>query len=267
MASTFAAIALLLVVHLSLTGCEADSEAFYMATLGLNEGRIFVANAVVAPPAHTITMYDLEGNFLAVVSDLSNGGFLLRGMAMLDPYNILASIDTPDELWSINIFNGRVTEYASNALLAGNIFDVVRQSSDTMLVAETSTIERFVSGSRVPAAGNPHINTVLGACTIATARGMAMTAAGRLVVASNANNRILLYDVSTGTSACLASNATFGANQPIPVVGHQNGNIYFGTQVNDAIYSAPQDLSVNPVIILSASASINNPTAMAVPPQ
>lgn len=253
-------------VHLGLTGCTTESESYFMGAMGLNEGRIFVANSVAAPVSYSVAMYSLTGEFIKIIADTSSTASIPRGLAILDPFHIILSSDTPDELKSINILDNSITSYANNALLTGNIYDVVSPSAGTFLIAESSTIEMFVDQARYPAAGNAYIIATVGACTINTARGMAINNAGELIVASFTNNSILRYDISTTTASCLTADASFGANQPIPVVSHPNGKIYFGTQVNDAIYEAPEDLSAGPTILVSANASISNPLAMAVLP-
>jgi hypothetical protein len=250
------------------SGCGADSNGFFYPALGLSEGRILVTNATVTPAAHTVTMYDLNGRFISIVKDVSAAATILRGMAIFDPLHIIVSTDTPDQLSKLNIFTGEFTDFSANALLTGNIYDVVGLGGEDYVVAESNTIERFSGNTRIPTAGNPYINTTLGACVLSTPRGMAKNSSGHLIVASNVNNRLLRYNVSSTTSSCIESNASFGANLPIPVVAHSDGNIYFGTQTNDAIYSLPENFVAGDVAtsVLSANASINNPLAMAVLP-
>lgn len=252
-------------LSLSITGCGADGGSLYMAAMGLNEGRILVANSVAAPASKTITMYDLSGNFISVVLDKTVAGDVLRGLAQFDPYNIILSTDTPDELKRVNIFTGQAVAYANNALFTGNIYDTVKQADGVYLTVESNTIEKFVGGSRAPAAGNPYINTTLGACTISTARGLTLNTAGELIATSFTNARILRYDVSSSTSVCSTSIAAVGT-QPVPIVSHPNGMLYFGTQgAPDTIYEVAEDLSGAPTAIL-ADANIDNPVAMAVLP-
>jgi hypothetical protein len=255
-------------VYLSILGCGVSGDGFYSGALGSGEGRILIANAnTVAPVGYTVSMYDIEGNFIQIISDMTVSGDIVRGLAYYDDTRVVVATDTPDELKILNIFTGAFSTYAANAtLFTGNIFHTVKQSDGVYLTVEGNTIEKFVNSARTPSSGNPYINTPLGGCTISVARGLAINSLGDLLVTTTTNNSILRYDISGSTAACLTANATFGANQPIPIVVHPNGNLYFGTQVNDAIYSAPEDLSVNPAIILSANANINNPTAMGVLP-
>ncbi|MCB0349991.1 MAG: hypothetical protein KDD38_02335 [Bdellovibrionales bacterium] len=252
-------------LYLLLVGCSAGGDSFYMAALGLNEGRILVANSVTNPGSKTIVMYDLSGRFISVVADRTSFGENLRGLALFDPYNFILSTDTPDELKKVNIFNGHVSSYASNALFTGNIYDTIRQSAGVYLTVESNTIEKFINGQRTPSVGNPYINTTTGGCTISAARGLAINSAGELLVSSFTNNLILRYDISTSTASCLTSISATGT-QPVPIVIHPDGNAYFGTQGGtDTIYSIPENLSSGATAILSG-AEINNPVAMAVLP-
>lgn len=243
-----------------LVGCGAESESFFARAQGLQESRILIAN-VNGTTSSTITMYDLNGKLIRVVSDTTDLGTFPRGLDMLDPFSVLVAEDTPDQLSSINIFTGARTLFYSGALLTGNIYSLVRRN-DTTYVIESNNIERINGSSRYPTSGNGWIPTTVGACTISTARSLAFNSDGNLLVSSFGNNRILLYDISDSTPTCLSSNNTFGSNQPIPLLAHSNGNLYFGTQVNDSIYSGPDDLSANPTVFTSG-ADINNPTALA----
>lgn len=262
----FVVLAVVSGVHFSLSGCGVSSDGFYMAAIGFNEGRILVANNLGNPVAYTISMYDLQGNFIQMITDGSLSGFIFRGMAPLDAHSMVVSTDGADELKQLNLLSGELSTYANSSFFAGNLYDIVRQSDGVYLAVETNTIEKFSSQARVPPTGNPYINTTLGSCTISTGRGLAINSQGELLLTSYANSSILRYDISGSTSSCLSANATFGAQQPVPIVVHPNGNLYFGTWANDAIYEAPEDLSGNPSILLSGDVNINNPSAMAVLP-
>ena len=254
-----------LIAFLISACAKTDSDTFFYGALGLGEGRILVANSVATPPAHTVSMYTLSGEYLGVVSDTSQAGKLIRGLAPLDAFNIVMATDTPDELVSLNLLSGQLLPYAQNGLFTGNIFQVVRQSEGVYLAIESNNIEKFVNGQRTPAIGNAYIATPLGGCTINVARGLAINQAGELLVTSFTGGSILRYDISGSVATCLQSRASVGG-QPLPIVSHPNGNAYFGAQTTDLIYEVDEALAGTPTAITVAGPDINNPSAMAVLP-
>lgn len=245
-----------------ILGCSTNSDGYFYPALGLNEGRILVVNSVVTPASYTISMYDLDGNFISVVADTTPEGYILRGIAQFDLFSFILSGDTPDSLRKLNIATGELTSYSTNANLNGNVYGIAKRASNSFLVAKTSNIELLSGNTRY---GAPYIAATLGACTISNARGLTMNSANDLIVTSITNSQVLRYDVSSPVASCLAANNTIGANQPVPVMTHTNGNIYVGTQVDDAIYELPEDFTAGSAAtaIISGTTYTNNPTAIA----
>ncbi len=252
-------------LSISFFGCGSKGDSFFYSTLGLNDGRILVSYATTAPVSYGVAMYDINGNFLQIVKDTSSIGLIPRGTSIFDEFNILIASDTPDSLRKVNLLTGYMESYTTNLNLSGNIYGMAKRANNQFLVIETNNIELFSGNTRI---GAPFIGTVVGGCTISAARGLAINSLGDLIVASFGNGRVLRYDISTSSPSCSDSNVTIGANQPIPLAVHPNGNVYIGTQTNDTIYELPEAFTGADVAatIISGTTYTNNPTAIAVLP-
>lgn len=259
-------LGIILALQSFIISCSEDSEGFFFGALGLNEGRILVVNGLAAPVQYTITMYDLTGKYLGLISDTSNQNAALRGLAYYDGLHVIVSQDGPDQLSLLNLFSGELTEFATNALFAGNVYDVRGDGAGSYYVAETNTVEKFYNGARIPVSGaTPYVNTTLGSCVISTARGVTMTNNGRLVVVSNANDDVLVYDVTGASSAtCYTAYTGFaGTVNPIDAVGHSNGNIYITGNGSNIVYESPDANPLVPVQIFSNVGILSAPSAIA----
>jgi hypothetical protein len=251
-------------VSLLTSSCGTDSDAFYYAALGLNKGAIIVASNT-GVTSYIVVKYSIEGEFEQVLYDSTTLGLIPRGLALYDAFNILVNFDGVDSISKLNIFSGSVSSFHTGALYNGNLFHIAHQGDVTYAI-ESNNIERFNGSDRFPSSGNAYIPTTLGLCTINTARGVAINNAGELLVASLTNTRILRYNVSTTTPTCLTSNASFGTNQPIAIMSHSNGKLYFATQTTaDSIFSGPENLSSTPTALVT-NGIINNPSALAEMP-
>ncbi|OFZ12405.1 MAG: hypothetical protein A2Z20_06535 [Bdellovibrionales bacterium RBG_16_40_8] len=256
--------------YLALLGCGVKSNSFYFPALGLNDGRIIILNSITTPVQHTAAMYTLDGEFISVIADTSSDGQAVRGLALFDGANVVVSTDGPDQLNLLNIYTGALTLYASNLQFTGNIYGVWRGIEGTYYAAESNTVEKFVNTQRIPVSGaTPYVTTPITTgsetCTIATARGITITVAGHLVVASNGNDDINIYDISGESSAtCFEAYQGFGAAvNPIDVYGHSNGNIYITGNGDDTIYEATDENPMVPSSIFNNLGIIDNPIAIA----
>jgi hypothetical protein len=255
----------LLIFNLFLLGaCTTKKDSFLAGSLGLGEDRIYVSGTYSALSSFAVTVYDTDGNLLHILKDYGVTGEFPRGIAAVDPFHLVFSIDGTDRLDIAGIF-GEVSTFASNANLTGNLYDVEGDSAGNFYVAETSTIERFsADGARYPVTGNPYINTTTGSCVLNTIHGLALTSLGYIATVSSAGtDNLSIYNVSTGTATCVA-NVAFG-NDPWDLVSHPNGLLYVVTQLNDRIYTVNED-GTGSTSIYTYPINTANPSAIAVLP-
>lgn len=253
--------AFLLVLSGSLTSCAAKKGNHWFGALGLGQDRIYISGSYAATNNYAISVYDTSGKFLGILSDYGINTEFPRGLAFLDPFHLMVSVDGTDRLDIVDIF-GNVSVFASNALLTGNLFDTKIDSQGNIYVAETSTIERFTNtGARYPVSGNPYINTTTGSCVLNTIHGMAITSQGYLATVSSAGtSNLSIYDISGATATCV-TNVAFG-QAPYDLDTNPDGNLYVVTQTNDAIYRVSEN-GTGATLLYAYGVATVNPTAIA----
>ncbi|MCB0361144.1 MAG: hypothetical protein KDD35_00390 [Bdellovibrionales bacterium] len=247
-----------------LSSCSTKNGSHWYGALGLGSDRIYLSGSYANSNNYAISVYDTTGKLLGILADYGANVEFPRGLAFLDPFRLIVSVDGTDRLDVVDIF-GNISTFASNALLSGNLFDVRRDSSGNIYVAESNTIERFnSSGARYPVTGNPYINTTTGSCVLSTVHGLAITSQGYLAaVSSGGSDNLSIYDVSDTSASCLY-NVAFGQD-PYDVVAHSNGKLYVVTQLNDSIYTVNED-GTGATQIYAYGVTTINPTAIAVLP-
>ncbi|NJL24552.1 MAG: hypothetical protein HC902_04875 [Calothrix sp. SM1_5_4] len=168
-----------------------------------------------------------------------------------------------DRLARVSLIDHSATDLAVNAGLTGTLYQMAYDPlTQVYMAVEGNTIEGFNrAGTRL---GNPFINTTVGACVLATTRGVAVTNDSRLLAVGTGNDRLLVYDVSNPNSpTCVSSSTALNAFDPIAVLPHSNGLIYVATQANDRIYSFPSDASGAGTVVWDTNLTyVNNPTAL-----
>lgn len=260
----FSLTALFASVLTLLSGCSSKSGKHWFGSLGLGGDRIYISGPYATSNNYTVSVYDTSGNLLSILYDYGKNIEYPRGLAYVDPFTLIVSVDGTDRLDKLDVFGNRVA-FADSTLLTGNLFDVEKDNSGNYYVAESNTIERFsATGERYPVSGNPYINTTTGSCVINTVHGLGLTSAGYLVaVSSGGTDNLSIYDVS-GSSASCVNNVAFG-NDPYDVVAHPNGYLYVVTQGNDSIYRVNED-GTGATIIYTYGSATTNPSAIAVLP-
>lgn len=199
-----------------------------------------------------VVQYDLDGNFIKVITHFRGQNYTLRGLAAFDSSSFILSTDWTDTLFKINLSGEVSTFYGSNQL-SGAIYDVERGPDNRYYVIESDRIEVFDSeGNRL---SSTLINTTIGACTLSGPRGLAFNSQGQLVVTNYTSGEILTYDVSRDTASCV-SVVSLG-NGPYGIVAHSNGKLYIGTFTDDQVYETDADGSNAAAIY-----AITNPTSL-----
>lgn len=245
-----------------LAACGKESGVLYHGVLGLGDTKIFVAGGVAL--SYAVTVYDVNGNLLEVLADYNQVADVPSGIAPFDAFGVVVSINGSDRLDKLNALYGGYSTFALSAQFTGNVYDVERVGSNYYVV-EGNAIERFSSsGARFnePSA-TAYITTPLGACALNTPRGLTTTSSGYLATVGTGNNNISIYNVSSGTAACVTNVAL--SNQPVDVTNHPNGYLYVTTLANDGIYRVNQN-GTGATLIWNTATATYNPTAIAVHP-
>ncbi len=269
-----------------------------LSALGFSTAKILVANAdATAPLNYTVTMYDEDGTYLGIIFDYTGFAGQPRGIALIDSFNFLVSLENFDHIDKLNIFGQRISGFAVNSQLTGNLMDIISLPGGDFLVIEGNTIERFLAdGQRYTTGAAPYINTTVGTCVLSVPRAMVLLGNDQLAVTNTTNDRVNVYDVSTGTATCTSFNNTMGAVDPLAITKDSSDNVYVGMSLagtstilrynstvvgagttiwstNTAILSTPTAIAAMPddsllvasdgtdaIVKLSNSGSVINPT-------
>lgn len=244
-----------------IVSCGQKSGSFYAASLGLENDRVIIASQIAN--VLTVSMYDLDGNYLQTLADYQAEGNGPRGLVQLDPTNIIVSLEGDDRLDIITL-GGTKSNYLQSSFLSGTIGKLILNPAGTefFIIEATNMIERFsTSGQRLPVTGNPFVNGALAPCAApASLRAMAFNNSGNLVAVQSGTTGGFIYTVgATVAASCVATTALSSAANDL--INHSNGNMYYaGT--NNQIYRASQTLTGS-TSIFNNSATIASPTAMA----
>lgn len=243
----------------ALIACNNPQGEFFYGTLGLGDKKILVATA--NPGAFTIVMYDLEGQLVDVVADYTFTGDIPRGIAPFDTFNFMVLLDGVDRLQKVSLKGLAPQDYADPGLTGVLVQMSYDSVGERYFGIEANTIEGFSkAGLR---AGNPIINTTVGACVLSTPKGTFVTDDRRLLVVGSGNSRLNIYNVQTTTPTCISTNTSLGANQPWAVLQHSNGLIYYATQTDDRVSSLPAAGTGSPTVVWATDlTTISNPTAL-----
>lgn len=248
------------VLSLLLSGCSNNAGTFYYGALGRGQQRLVISTQNTG--AYTVLSYGLTGKIPRVLADSTLDNDIPKGIAQFDPFSYAVLYDGKDRLARISALGESLPPIATNVALTGTLYQLALERETSRYFAiESNTIEAFsMDGDRI---GNPFIPATLGACTLSTPRGVAVSSDGRLAVVNSGNHRLLIYDVTGSSPVCLSSNSALAANSPTSVLFHSSGQILVATQGNDRIYSFPTDCSGSGTIVWNTNTTrINNPTAM-----
>ena len=257
---------------LTLNSCGFDGKGINHLAAGFNETRIYVVNSqVTAPTSYTVSVYNESGELIAILADYTKIGSPIRGIAAIDPFNFIISLENIDRIDNLSPL-GATSTFAVNSLFNGTIYDVERSDAGDTYVIETNTIEKFetVNGiaTRVGITATPYINTTLTTCVLNTPRQMVFNAANNtLLVTNTGNDRINVYDVSGAASAtCSSFNNSAGAVDPLPILAHSDGNFYVGNNLlanSQIVRYDPTVVGVPTTVFATNATVIASPTALA----
>ncbi|MGE3758952.1 MAG: hypothetical protein AB7H97_14420 [Pseudobdellovibrionaceae bacterium] len=251
------------IVYMSIVAiiaCSNPSGQFYYGALGLGSQKLVVA--VQNTLAYEILIYSIEGTLEDVIADFTNAGDVPKGIAPYDAFSFAVLLDGVDRIARVSLTGSSVPDITTNANLTGTLYQMAFDPTTSYYFAiEGNFIEAFTSsGARI---GNPYITTTIGSCVLNTPRGLAMTSDGKLLVTNTGNDRLNVYNVSSAVPTCVSANTSLGANDPLPVIQHSNGLIYYGSQVDDRINSLPSNGTGAPTTVWATNLTvINNPTEL-----
>lgn len=244
-------------------GCQSAQEGeFFYGALGLEQKIIITSSGTVTASPFQLVQYSLEGVFEKVLYDSTFENRILRGIAVLDPFELAILTETNEAIQKYNLFDG-ISNFITNGNLTGNLYDLKQNPfTGDLFVTESANIESFDSrGNRI---GNPRIAATVGSCAITTqARGLAINSSGYLIAGSQGNDDINMYNISnSGSTTCVATNQTLGNVDPIAIVAHSDGYIYVAhTNGTDSVLRFNGDLSGSSTTIWTGTTT-TNPTAM-----
>ncbi len=213
----------------------------------------------------SVSLYDINGNLIKVMGNFRTTGGVPRGLVYVGDQTFLVAQDNADKIDYLGFDQSKSAFHGSN-YYSGTIYDLVKDSRGNVYSTESNRIEKFSpTGDRLPlSTGNSFIHNAIGACSISGARELFMTEDDLLIVASYSNGRIVVFDVSTDTPACVTSVSV--GTTVYGVLLHSNGSLYFTRWSNDSIYRANPDGSGATVIWSSNTAILNNPASLAEMP-
>lgn len=249
----------------AILACSNPSGEFFYGALGLGDQKILVATQNTG--SYQVAMYDLNGRLIDVIADYTLANDIPKGIAPFDAFSVAVLLDGVDRISRLSLTGQQVPEIANNSNLTGTLFHLAYDRVlERYYAVEGNTIEAFTkAGARLagPGVGTPYINTPLGSCAIATARGVAATDDGRLFMVASGNNDLNVYNVSGATATCTTANTTMGATTPVAVIVHSNGLVYVATQGDDRVYSFPNSGAGSGTVVWATNLTyINNPTAL-----
>jgi len=257
----FKNLILLTVVLCGTLTCAKKTGTFYAGSLGLQDDRIIIASQLAS--VLTISMFDMEGNFIKTLADYQGEANGPRGLALYDSQHVVVSLEGDDRLDLVSLSGDR-TNFIQSSFFTGTIGRVYRhdESGSFFIIENTNMIERFsFDGSRVPVTGNPFVNGALAPCAApATLRALAVNNSGNILAVQSGATTGFRYTIgATVASACAAVAALPSAANDL--INHSDGNMYFiGT--NSQVYRASQTLTGS-TSIFNNTGIISTYTAMA----
>lgn len=234
---------------------------FWMAAAGA-ETKIVLATS--GPEFSAVAAFTQNGKFQSLLADYSGRGDNIRGLAMLDESNLIASVDGADRIDRVNT-SGEVTPFVIDPRLSG-FLGLVRQSpvAKSIAIIDSRSIEMFDPyGNRI---GNPAVPTILGTCNLVNPKSLAFDQVGDLWVADYATGNILQYRFDrSGRAYCGNSMSALRNLKPSAMIAHSNGKLYVATQTDSQIFEIdPTDASRSPRVVWSTDRTrIDTPTAIA----
>jgi DNA-binding beta-propeller fold protein YncE len=227
---------------ISVIGCSDKKESLFYGSLGLNRPLIFVASAKTTSNLGTnaVVVYNLEGALVQQIADFTQPGLRPRGIAYLDPFNVLVTVEGGARAVLKNALFGGYTTLISSSDLTGSLQQIVRYegSGSTLFYAiQGNTIDAFTqAGARIASTSTPVIDTTTSSCVLNSPRGLAVDDVNKRLFVTNAGSTsLLVYDLSTPTApTCQQANSSMGSIVSTGVILHSNGYLYVASSVSPA---------------------------------
>lgn len=248
-----------------LAACAQRTGDFFYGALGLGSPKIVVASQNTGTGvAMNVVLYDLNGRLISVLADYTGANDIPKGIAPYDAFSFAVLLDGVDRIARSAIDGTSRSDLTTNSNLTGTLYNLTYDSfSQRYYASEGNTSEAFDrAGNRL---GNPYLGTTISSCVQATTRGLFATDDGRLFAVGDGNDDLLVYDVTSASSAtCIRANTAFaGTVNPWAVMVHSNGSVYVAAQGDDRIYTFDNDGTGSGTVLWATNtAVINNPTAL-----
>lgn len=232
------AIASTAVIFTSACAPQQKGTLFY-AAVGKNAPLLLVASAKTAANLGTnaVVSYDVSGNFLDELADLTLPNQRPRGLAPLDAFNFITALDGGTKMFAKNSVFGSYAQFGPSGL-TGNLYQIARYDTAALFYAIIgNTIDAFdVNGNRATSSLNPVIQTTTGSCVLNGPRGLYIDSINkRLFVTNGGATSLLTYDLTNATApTCQSTNSTMGAVTPTGIILHSSGYLYVVSSVAPA---------------------------------
>jgi len=241
--------------------CGKKSGTFFAGALGLGADRVIITSQLAT--VLTVSMYDMEGNFLATLADYQTENNGPRGLAVYDATNVLVSLDGDDRVDKVSL-GGGYSAFIQSSLLTGTIGKIIKNpnTGDYFLIESNTMIERFSGdGQRLPAAGLSFVSGAFAPCAApGSLRALVVNNSGDLIATQLSSAVSFRYTIGLARASACTAIAVLPTTTS-DIINHSDGNLYWIGN-NNQVYRATQDLTGSTSISNNVSI-IAAPTAMA----
>lgn len=226
-----------------LCACSAPVGTLYYGTLAKGQPTIVVASAKNSSNdgSNAVVSYDINGNFLDELADLTSPNQRPRGLAAFDPFNIVVALDGSAKILSKNSLFGSYSTLVPSSSISGSLYQIGRHkagANDYYYAIVGNTIDAFdKTGARVSTTSSPVIGTTTGSCVLNGPRGLFIDSDNnRLFVTNGGSTSLLVYDLSTPAApTCQTASTALGGVSPYGVIKHSNGYLYVTSNISPAL--------------------------------
>jgi hypothetical protein len=216
-----------------LAACSAPVGTLYYGALAKGQSVIIISSAKTTANVGTnaVVSYDINGNFLDQIADLTSPNQRPRGIAPLDPFNILVALDGASKVLAKTSLFGSYSTFVPSTSFSGNLYQIAKYESGVgfYYTIVGNTIDAFDStGARVSTTASPVIATTTGACVLNGPRGLFIDSTNkRMFVTNGGSTSLLVYDLTAHNAPiCQTASSAIGAVNAVGVFKHSNGYVY-----------------------------------------
>ncbi len=218
---------------LAFTACSAPVGTLYYGALAKGQSVIIISSAKTTANVGTnaVVSYDVNGNFLDQLADLTSPNQRPRGVAAFDPFNIIVALDGASKILAKTSLFGSYSTFVPSTSFSGNLYQIAKYDNGSGYYYSIvgNTIDAFDStGARVSATAAPVVATTTGACVLSGPAGLFIDSTNkRMFVTNGGSTSLLVYDLTTHSApTCQTASTALGAVNAVGVLKHSNGYLY-----------------------------------------